>query len=40
MGAMYFEEKLIDHDVHSNYGSWNFQSGLGLKKGQQFNILV
>jgi deoxyribodipyrimidine photo-lyase len=21
-GAHYFEEKLIDHDVHSNYGNW------------------
>lgn len=21
-GAQHFEEKLIDHDVHANYGNW------------------
>ena len=28
-GAHYFEEKLIDHDVQSNYGGWNFSAGIG-----------
>ena len=28
-GAYYFEEKLIDHDVHSNYGGWNYAVCIG-----------
>ena len=28
-GAYHFEEKLIDHDVHSNTGGWNFSGGIG-----------
>lgn len=28
-GAHYFEEKLIDHEVHSNFGNWNKESGIG-----------
>ena len=29
IGAAYFEEKLIDYDVHSNYGNWMYISGVG-----------
>lgn len=28
-GAMYFEEKLIDDDVYSNWGNWLYLSGVG-----------
>ena len=38
-GAHYFEERLIDHDVTSNYGGWNAASGLGPGKVLQFNAL-
>ena len=39
-GAHHFEEKLIDHDVQSNYGSWNFASGIGAGKVLFFNTLT
>ncbi len=29
IGAAYFEEMLIDYDVHSNYGNWMYVSGVG-----------
>jgi len=29
IGAAYFEEFLIDYDVHSNYGNWMYVSGVG-----------
>ena len=38
-GAYHFEEKLIDHDVHSNYGSWNCAVGLGPSKVLHFNVI-
>ena len=38
-GAHYFEEKLIDFDVTSNYGGWNATSGLGPGKIRIFDIL-
>lgn len=38
-GAYYFEEKLIDHDVQSNYGSWCFSAGVGPGKVLAFNSL-
>ena len=28
-GAAYFEEMLIDYDVHSNYGNWLYLAGIG-----------
>lgn len=31
-GAHHFEEKLIDHDVYSNYASWNAAAGIGLTR--------
>lgn len=37
-GARHFEEVLIDHDVHSNYASWNFAAGLGPGKVLHFNV--
>jgi len=38
-GAYYFEEKLIDHDVQSNYGGWCFSSGIGPGRVLVFNSL-
>ena len=29
IGAAYFESMLIDYDVHSNYGNWMYNSGVG-----------
>ena len=29
IGAAYFEEQLLDYDVHSNYGNWMYVSGVG-----------
>ena len=29
LGAAYFESMLIDYDVHSNYGNWMYNSGVG-----------
>lgn len=38
-GAHYFEEKLLDHDVCSNYGGWAFSAGLGPGRVLVFNTL-
>ncbi len=38
-GAYHFEEKLIDHDVQSNYGGWAFSSGIGPGRVLVFNSL-
>jgi len=38
-GAHHFEEKLVDHDVHSNYGGWNACSGIGAGMVRSFNTL-
>ena len=38
-GASYFESKLIDYDVHSNYGNWMYVSGVGNDpRDRKFNI--
>ena len=38
-GARYFESKLIDYDVHSNYGNWMYVSGVGNDpRDRKFNI--
>jgi deoxyribodipyrimidine photo-lyase len=29
MGAAYFESKLVDYDVCSNWGNWAYQAGVG-----------
>lgn len=41
MGAEYFESLLIDYDVCSNWGNWNYVAGVGNdpREGRYFNIL-
>lgn len=41
-GAMYFESKLIDYDVCSNWGNWNYVAGVGNdpRENRYFNILT
>ena len=39
IGAAYFESMLIDYDVHSNWGNWMYQSGVGNDpRDRKFNI--
>ncbi|QKX16233.1 DASH family cryptochrome [Microbulbifer sp. YPW1] len=38
-GAAWFESQLIDFDVHSNYGNWMYNSGVGNDpRDRHFNI--
>ena len=39
-GAAYFEQRLIDYDVSSNWGSWQYIAGVGAdpRGGRHFNI--
>ena len=39
LGANYFEEKLIDYDVASNWGNWNYIAGVGAdpRKNRYFD---
>lgn len=38
-GAAYFENVLIDYDVHSNWGNWMYNSGVGNDpRDRKFNI--
>ncbi|HMO38098.1 MAG TPA: DASH family cryptochrome [Saprospiraceae bacterium] len=41
MGAEYFESLLIDYDVCSNWGNWNYVAGVGSdpREDRYFNIL-
>jgi len=41
MGAEYFESVLIDYDVASNWGNWNYVAGVGSdpREDRYFNIL-
>jgi deoxyribodipyrimidine photo-lyase len=41
MGAEWFESLLIDYDVCSNYGNWNYTAGVGndVRGFRYFNIL-
>lgn len=41
MGAEYFESQLIDYDPASNYGNWNYISGVGSdpREDRYFNII-
>jgi len=41
MGAEYFESMLIDYDVCSNWGNWNYVSGVGNdpRKHRYFNVV-
>lgn len=39
VGAAYFESMLIDYDVHSNYGNWMYNAGVGNDpRDRKFNI--
>jgi deoxyribodipyrimidine photo-lyase len=40
-GAMYFEHALLDYDVCSNWGNWNYVAGIGNdpRENRYFNIL-
>lgn len=39
VGAAYFEAMLIDYDVHSNWGNWMYNSGVGNDpRDRKFNI--
>ncbi|MFV8781189.1 DASH family cryptochrome [Microbulbifer sp. SA54] len=39
IGAAWFESLLIDYDVHSNYGNWMYNSGVGnAPRDRRFNI--
>ncbi len=39
-GAAFFEKHLLDYDVASNYGNWQYLAGVGAdpKGGRHFNI--
>ncbi|CAH1793089.1 unnamed protein product [Owenia fusiformis] len=41
MGAEWFESMLIDHDVCSNYGNWQYSAGIGNDPSQdrKFNVV-
>ncbi len=39
LGAAYFEEALLDHDVTANWGNWMFAAGLSGGRVNKFNIL-
>ncbi len=39
IGAAYFESLLLDYDVHSNWGNWMYNSGVGNDpRDRRFNI--
>lgn len=39
VGAAYFESMLIDYDVHSNWGNWMYNAGVGNDpRDRRFNI--
>lgn len=39
IGAAYFESILVDYDVHSNWGNWMYNSGVGNDpRNRKFNI--
>ncbi|TAE23993.1 MAG: DASH family cryptochrome [Candidatus Kapaibacterium sp.] len=40
MGAEWFESQLVDYDVCSNYGNWNYAAGIGNdpREDRYFNI--
>ncbi len=41
IGAAYFEAMLIDYDVHSNYGNWQYVSGVGNDpRDRKFNVAL
>jgi len=39
IGASYFESMLLDYDVHSNYGNWQYVAGVGNDpRDRKFNV--
>jgi deoxyribodipyrimidine photo-lyase len=42
IGAEYFESILLDYDVCSNWGNWNYVAGVGSdpREDRYFNVLV
>jgi deoxyribodipyrimidine photo-lyase len=39
-GAAYFEQRLVDYDVASNWGNWAYQAGVGNdSRDDHFNVL-
>ena len=39
IGAAYFEAMLIDYDIHSNYGNWMYNAGVGNDpRDRRFNV--
>ncbi len=39
IGAAYFEAMLIDYDIHSNYGNWMYNAGVGNDpRDRKFNV--
>ena len=39
IGAAYFESMLLDYDVHSNWGNWMYNSGVGNDpRNRKFNV--
>jgi len=39
IGAAYFESLLMDYDVHSNYGNWQYVAGVGNDpRDRKFNV--
>lgn len=40
LGAEYFESVLVDHDVCSNYGNWQYAAGVGVDpRDRKFNVV-
>lgn len=41
LGAEWFESLLVDHDVCSNYGNWNYSAGIGNdpREDRKFNMI-
>ena len=41
LGAEWFESQLLDHDVCSNYGNWNYSAGIGNdpRQDRKFNMV-
>ena len=41
MGAEWFESMLVDYDVSSNWGNWNYVAGIGNdpRENRYFNVI-
>lgn len=39
-GAAWFESTLVDYDVHSNYGNWQYAAGVGVDPRGFFNFYL